>query len=157
MAEFALLIDSQFKEIRDYAARPVDIPHKLVTWHPVVREYGVPFTGIENGDWVIRIVDPATLPPPVPRMITRRQCALQLRASGMISTAEAKAMVKDGTPPAAIKASFDAMPGENGTLAEIDFAAVNYYRDNPLISSLMAANGMTTEQVDDFFRAAALL
>lgn len=37
MTEFALLIDGQFKEIRNYAEKPADIPHKLVTWHDVLR------------------------------------------------------------------------------------------------------------------------
>jgi transcriptional regulator of met regulon len=38
MAEYALLIDGTFKEIRQYAEQPIDIPHKLVTWHDVVRQ-----------------------------------------------------------------------------------------------------------------------
>jgi hypothetical protein len=39
MSEYALLIDSTFKEIRNYAEKPADIPHKLVTWHDVIRVY----------------------------------------------------------------------------------------------------------------------
>jgi hypothetical protein len=39
MTEYALLIDNQFKEIRNYAEKPPDISHKKSTWHPVVREY----------------------------------------------------------------------------------------------------------------------
>jgi hypothetical protein len=55
MTEFALLIDNQFKEIRQYADKPPDILHKQVTWHPVIRDTGeVAFTGLENGSWVIR-------------------------------------------------------------------------------------------------------
>jgi hypothetical protein len=37
MTEYALLIDNAFKEIRQYAEKPVDIPHKLATWHDVSR------------------------------------------------------------------------------------------------------------------------
>jgi hypothetical protein len=37
MAEYALLIDNTFKEIRQYAEKPADIPHKLATWHAVSR------------------------------------------------------------------------------------------------------------------------
>lgn len=34
MAEFALYIDGQFKEVRKLLERPEDIPHKKVTWLP---------------------------------------------------------------------------------------------------------------------------
>jgi hypothetical protein len=103
-------------------------------------------------------------PPPVvvprviiPKTITRRQCALQLRVAGMITIQEAKDMTKTGTPPASIQAYFDTMPAEQKDLAEIDFAAINYYRDNPLITALMTANGLTETDIDNFFIAAALL
>jgi len=59
MTEYALLIDNAFKEIRRYAEKPADIPHKLVTWHDVVRDTGdTAFTGLENGNWVIRTALP---------------------------------------------------------------------------------------------------
>lgn len=59
MLEFALLINGAFKEIRRYAEKPADIPHKNVAWYEVVRESGATaFTGIENGKWVIRSVLP---------------------------------------------------------------------------------------------------
>jgi hypothetical protein len=93
----------------------------------------------------------------VPRFITRRQCALQLRTMKMITMPEAKAMTKDGTPPASIQGYFDQMTEEQKDLAEIDFAASTYYRDNPLISSLMQANGLSSADIDNFFIAAAQL
>ena len=59
MTEFALLIDGALREIRHYDERPADIPHKKVSWHPVVRDEGpTAFTGLENGDWVIRTALP---------------------------------------------------------------------------------------------------
>jgi hypothetical protein len=59
MTEFALLIDNQFREIRQYAEKPADIPHKKFTWHEVSRETGeAAFTGLENGSWVIRAAMP---------------------------------------------------------------------------------------------------
>jgi hypothetical protein len=59
MTEFALLIDSALREIRQYGERPADIPHKKVSWHPVVRDQGpTAFSGIENGSWVIRAALP---------------------------------------------------------------------------------------------------
>ncbi len=59
MTEYALVIDGSFMEIRQYSAKPTDIPHKKVTWHPVVRGEGpTAFTGLENGNWVIRAALP---------------------------------------------------------------------------------------------------
>jgi hypothetical protein len=55
MAEYALFVDGQLKEIRRYDAKPEDIPHKSVSWHEVVRTEGeTAFNGLENGKWVIR-------------------------------------------------------------------------------------------------------
>lgn len=93
----------------------------------------------------------------VPSSITRRQCALQLLSLAMITTVEALSMTQSGIPPASIQANFDAMSEPDRSLAMIDFAAVNYYRSNPLINTLMAENGMTSEEVDQFFIAAAAL
>jgi hypothetical protein len=59
MAEYALLINNEFKEFRFYAAKPQDIPHKNITWHEVIREQGeVAVTGLENDNWVIRTALP---------------------------------------------------------------------------------------------------
>ena len=59
MTEFALLVDGALREIRQYDERPADIPHKKVSWHPVVRGDGpTAFTGIENDDWVVRVALP---------------------------------------------------------------------------------------------------
>jgi hypothetical protein len=59
MTEFALLIDSTLRELRQYDERPADIPHKKVSWHPVVRDEGpTAFTGLENGGWVVRTALP---------------------------------------------------------------------------------------------------
>jgi hypothetical protein len=59
MTEFALLIDGTLREVRQYDEKPPDIPHKKVSWHPVVRDEGpIAFTGLENGDWVVRTALP---------------------------------------------------------------------------------------------------
>jgi hypothetical protein len=59
MTEYALLIDGAFKEIRNYAEKPADIPHKNFMWLDVLREYGeTAFEGIENDKWVIRTALP---------------------------------------------------------------------------------------------------
>ncbi len=97
--------------------------------------------------------------PPVPESITRRQCALQLLAIAQVTSQEALDMTKTGTVPAAISAVFDAQvasgawTSEQRTLAEIDFAADNYYRSN----SLLGIMGLTDEEIDQFFIAAGQL
>lgn len=95
-------------------------------------------------------------PPPVPEFITRRQCALELHARQIVTLEEALAMTKTAEVPAAIAQVFDAavtngqMTAEQRMLAEIDFAAINYYRAN----SLLGFMGLTDPQIDEFFIAA---
>lgn len=106
--------------------------------------------------------DPSILPyvppsPEVPAQITRRQCAMMMLSQNMITGQEAILMTQSGIPPANVQTYFDAMPEPQRTMAIIDFAATNYYRNNPLLSDLMLANGMTEQQVDQFFIDAAAL
>jgi hypothetical protein len=96
-------------------------------------------------------------PSPVPRSITRRQCSLQLNASGFISLSEAHAMAKSAEPPAFIEAVFEQLSSDDRLRAEIDFAANTYERSNPLLIGIMTATGATSAEIDDFFRAAVLL
>ena len=59
MTEFALPIDGTLSEIRHYDKRPVDIPRKNVSWHPVVRDEGpIALTRLENGSWLVRAALP---------------------------------------------------------------------------------------------------
>jgi hypothetical protein len=94
-----------------------------------------------------------------PSSITRRQCALQLLAANMITAQEALDMTKTAAVPTAIAAVFDAQvtngawTPEQRILAEIDFAADNYYRSN----SLLGITGLTDEEIDQFFIEAAKL
>jgi hypothetical protein len=144
-----------------------------VNFEDIADEF-VPFTAVPEGDYpythaifaecvegkwgvVSEFVPPPPAPPVVPESITRRQCALQLLAMGMITGPEAVAMTRDGTPPAMVQAYIDALPEAEKYRAEIDFAAVAYFRANPLLESIMAASGSTPEQLDQFFVAAAAL
>lgn len=97
-----------------------------------------------------KLVPPPT-PVNVPASITRRQCALQLRALNFITLQEALDMTKTASVPTAIAAIFAGLPDEPRMLAEIDFAAANYYRNNSLLGTM----GLTSEQIDQFFIAAA--
>lgn len=155
--EYALLINGDFTEIRRYDSRPPNQPQKGATWHDVVREYGVPFTGLENDNWVIRTVDPSTLPPLSPESITRRQASLELNALQFITLQEALHMARTASVPQAISAIFDKLVADGSwtldqrILAEIDFAADNYYRSNSLLDLM----GLTPEQIDQFFISAS--
>lgn len=140
MTQFALLIDGQFIEIRQYAEQPVDIPHKKVTWHEVVRRKAASeFTGLEDGKWVIQTIDPATLPPPppsVPHRITPRQCRLVLYQQGLLGNVEA--MIQQSTEDVRIAWEY----------------ASEFRRDDPLLAQFAANLGLTSKQLDDFFIAA---
>ncbi|MFG1462117.1 hypothetical protein V5F77_04385 [Xanthobacter sp. DSM 24535] len=92
---------------------------------------------------------------PVPASITRRQCALEMHGRALITDAEALAMASAGTPPAFVETQIAAMPAGDRLVARIDFAATSYERANPLLVSLMEANGSSPAQIDDFFRSAA--
>jgi hypothetical protein len=104
----------------------------------------------------------AYLPPPpppvvIPASITRRQCAIELLNVGLITEAEALAMVTTATPPAFVATLIDNLPEADKMRARINFAADTYDRANPLIVELMAAAGKTPADADAFFVAAAKL
>lgn len=139
MNEYVLLIDGVYQEIRRYDTRPPDQPQKQATWHDVLREYGVPFVGLENNVWVIREADPATLPPPVPGSITPRQCRLLLLQQGLL--ADVEAMIAQSTEDVRITWEY----------------ALEFRRDDPLLNQLAANLGLTDAQIDQFFLAAAQL
>jgi len=94
---------------------------------------------------------------PVPQSITRRQCARQLFVDEMITGPEMVAMTSTGTPPAMINIMFDAMLEPDKWLAQADFAADTYERNNPLLISVMESTGASSEDIDNFFRKAAIL
>lgn len=116
---------------------------------------------LEYQAWVAQgnVAEPYVPPPaPVPGRITRRQCAKQMKAMGLIDGPEAVAMTTTGTPPSMVEAMILALPSDDQDDARIDFAADTYERENPLLVALMSAvPGTTSDDIDDFFRAAAAL
>lgn len=76
-------------------------------------------------------------PAPVPDVVTPRQIRWALNAAGLRGTVE-------GAIAAADQNTKDAWEFSN-----------EVRRDNPLLNSLAAALGMTSEQLDDLFRLAA--
>jgi hypothetical protein len=111
----------------------------------------IPYTAEEEAE-----ADAMIPGPTIPESITRRQCAVMMLSQNMITGQEAILMTQSGIPPANVQTYFDAMSEPQRTMAIIDFAAINYFRDNPLLAELMAANGMTEQQVDQFFIEAFL-
>lgn len=136
MKEYALLINDSFKETRFYTDKPDDIPHKNVKWIPVLREIGTPFEGLEGGNWVIRSVDPNTIPP---YSITPRQCRLLLLQQGLLSDVENMIASQDE----ATKITWE--------------YALEFRRDDPLLLQLAKNLNLTEEQIDQFFIAASKL
>lgn len=139
MVEYALLIDKKFIEIRSYESKPQDIPHKKITWHDVVREYGTPFEGLKNGNWVIRTIDPSTLPPPVPYSITPKQVRLLLLQQNLLANVEA--MIAQQDEATKITWQYDS----------------EFRRNDPLLDQLAIELNLTEQQIDEFFIAASKL
>lgn len=158
MAEFALLVGDVFKEFRQLPERPVDIPHKSVKWFPVVREYGAPFEGVEGDNYVVRTIDPATLPPPVPFVISDRQFFEQLAEIGIATQAEAEAAVATGTLPASLAELVSMLPEQAQFKARMLLkGATQFYRHHEMTDTIAWLYGWSEEQVNDFFRAAERL
>jgi len=129
--------------------------------NPLVLPNGDQICAASPGVWYSGYkLDPITMdapPPTVPSEISRRQCALQLRATGMISDQEALDMVRTGAVPSMVQVLINSLPVADRVTAEINFAAGTCLRDNILLVSLMEATGANPEQIDQFFIAAAKL
>lgn len=128
-------------------------------WLSVRREYGEPFEGVEGNEYVVRTVDPATLPPPVPLAISDRQFAHALKNSGVITHAEAMAFVQTGTIPAALQSIVDQIEDQDAReAAELLLAGATIFeRGHQMTEALRTGIGWTTEQADDLWREGATL
>jgi hypothetical protein len=107
-------------------------------------------------------VDPGPPPPPdpvvtpVPDAVTKRQFLIQLLRAGMVEPEEVPTLATQ--PPALMAAVLAAMPEEDALEARLSWAAMTQVeRHSPLTLSAAAAAGTTEAQLDDFFRAAALI
>ncbi len=105
------------------------------------------------------VPEPYVEPPlPVPATISDRQFFQQLAIAGIISNEDALAAVKTGTIPAALGALIAQMPVEAQFGAEMILSGATIFeRNHPMTIAIGMGYGMTSEQVDDFFRAANLL
>lgn len=111
--------------------------------------------------WLVAggVPDPYVAPPaPVPAEISRRQFFQQLAIAKIISQDEALAAVKTGDIPAALLGFISALPDAARFNAEMLLSGATVFeRNHPLTEAIGTAQGMTSAQVDDFFRAAAKL
>jgi hypothetical protein len=99
---------------------------------------------------------------PVPKDISRHQCAKQLLDMGLITLDEAVAMAKTSAEPAKITKVFDAIKDDVlRAKARIDFASDRYHRNHETLNKALGAPvdegglGYSQSDIDDFFRAAS--
>jgi hypothetical protein len=90
-----------------------------------------------------QFVRPAAPPPPVPAAVTMRQARLALLGAGLLDDVEA-----------AINAM--AEPAKTAARIEWDYSS-ELQRAHPLVSTLGASLGLTSEQLDSMFIAAQVL
>jgi hypothetical protein len=99
---------------------------------------------------------PAAPPAPIPT-ISDRQFFQQLAIEGIISQDEALAS-NAAVIPAPLLNIINAMPADQQFAAKmIVSGATTFERGNPMTIAIGTAYGMTSDQIDAFFRAAASL
>lgn len=95
----------------------------------------------------------------VPAVVSDRQFFQMLAISGAITKEEALAAVMTGAIPSALESIVAAIEDENEEFAVrmLLSGATQFRRDHPLAASIAAARGMSDEQLDEFWTAAAAL
>lgn len=93
----------------------------------------------------------------LPQIITRRQAATQLRNNQFITQAEALAMASMAVIPPFVQSYFNTLDPTDKADAELEFTAIEYPRSSSLLTAVMETNGLTSEQIDQFFISAAKL
>lgn len=102
--------------------------------------------------------EPPVVVEPVPATISDRQFFQQLAIAKVISQEEALAAVKTGDIPAALSGFIAALDDAARFNAEMLLSgATVFQRNHPLTNAVAMAQGMTADQVDEFFRQAAKL
>lgn len=96
-------------------------------------------------------------PPPVPSSISDRQFFQQLAVVDIITEEQAMAANAAVIPPPLL-ALIEQMPEEQQFSAKmIVSGATMFERSHPMTVAIGTAYGMSSEQIDEFFRAAAAL
>lgn len=101
---------------------------------------------------------PEPEPVPVPASISDRQFAQQLAVLGTITEDEALAWAARGELPAAMETAVAALPEADRFAARMLLsAATSYERAHPLVPAVGGLLGYSPAEIDDIWRAAALL
>ena len=95
-------------------------------------------------------------PEPVPDVITKRLFLIQLLRSGTVTAQEVPTLAMQ--PPASVSSLFAGLSTEVQAEVQLTWAAMTeVHRHDPLLDMAVAGNLMTNEDLDNFFRAAALI
>jgi hypothetical protein len=122
----------------------------------VVSEVGGPGDIYDAETGVFTTPEPP--PPPVQEIISDRQFFQQLAIAGLVSESEALDAVKTGSLPSAFETFISSLPeGERFNARMLLSGAVEFRRSHPLTEAFAQMHGMTTEELDDLWRAAAAL
>lgn len=102
---------------------------------------------------------PPAPPAPPTRLVSRRQFYTALALAGTITQAEALDGMAGNALPAALEAMVAAIPDATQEFIArgLLLSASDFKRDHPLVSSIGAAQGMTEQQIDNFFSTASQL
>lgn len=112
---------------------------------------------VKDGDSFVAAPPPATPVVPVPASISDRQFFQQLAVAGIITQDQALAS-NAAVIPAPLLTIIDAMPANQQFATKMLVSGATLFeRQNPVTIAIGSAYGMTSDQVDDFFRAAASL
>ncbi|MGY5791902.1 hypothetical protein ACXHXM_16825 len=93
---------------------------------------------------------------PIPA-ISRRQFFQQAAVAGIITENEALAAVTTGALPTSVTAFINSLPTDQQFGAKMLFSVNEFQRSSPMANAFGQAIGITPEQTDDFFTAAAQL
>ena len=141
------------------------VENVIETWEAPEGYTGVPDPNSEmhiGGTYIDGVFTPKPedpVPNPVPQTISDRQFFQQLAIMQIITQEEALAAVKTGAIPAALQSIVDTIVDDQTrfNVEMILSGATTFERSHPLTNNIGTAYGMTSEQMDDFFRAAYVL
>lgn len=121
---------------------------------PLNRDYMDYLKWIEEGN----VPDPKEVPQePVPASISDRQFFQQLAIAGIISEDEALAS-NAAVIPAPLLVLVNQLPEEDQFNAKMILSgATTFERNHPLTISIGSAYGMSSDQIDEFFKQASVL
>jgi len=114
---------------------------------------GIQGYALVNGVWV----DPNAISN-VPQIVSKAQFYVAAASSGIITFAEAEALLSNGTIPASLASAITTLPANQQSIARIAIVGVaNYQRNDPFVSTLATEMGLTSTQLDSLFIAAGAI